>query len=86
MVEGITKTGFRYSIKKSSLNNYELVEILAEVDENPLLLPKLLNLLLGEEQKKTLMDHVRLEDKTVPTETLAEEIKDIFSGTTETKN
>lgn len=40
MLKGTTKSGFRYEITTERLNNFELVEILSEVDENPLLLPK----------------------------------------------
>lgn len=54
MLKGTTKSGFRYEITTERLNNFELVEILSEVDENPLLLPKMLNLLLGEHQSKNL--------------------------------
>ena len=49
-IKGKTKTGFKYEITGERLENYELIESLSEVDENPLLLPKTVNLLLGKEQ------------------------------------
>ena len=80
-----TSTGFVYSIDKNMLNNFELLDYFAEVDENPLLLPKLLKMLLGEEGKKALYDHVRLEDGTVPADAITNELLEILNGE-ETKN
>lgn len=86
VIEGITESGFIYTIKQSSLENFELLDVLADIDENPLLLPKLLNMLLDEGQKKALYDHVRLEDGTVPTSKIEKEIIDIFTNRSELKN
>lgn len=81
-----TSTGFIYEINENALNNFELLELFAEVDENPLLLPKVLNTLLGEETKKALYNHVRLEDGTVPADKVSNELMEIITGNTETKN
>ena len=81
-----TSTGFVYSIDENVLNNFELLDLFAEVDENPLLLPKLIKILLGEEGKKALYDHVRLEDGTVPTDKIGKELVEIISGKPEVKN
>jgi hypothetical protein len=80
MLTGKTKTGFEFEISESALNNYELFEVLSEVDSNPLKMPQMVNLLLGEEQKKTLMEHLRTEDGTVPIDAVSKEILDIFSS------
>ena len=85
MIEGVTQTGFKFSINKSSFEDYELFELISEVDENPLAMPKLLKLLLGD-QVSALKDHVRKEDGTVPMMAISEEIKDIFSANQEVKN
>lgn len=55
MIKGKTKSGFKYEVNSDSLNDYELIEIIAEVDVNPLLLPKLIVKLLGVEQKDKLI-------------------------------
>ncbi|WP_010247754.1 hypothetical protein [Peptoniphilus rhinitidis] len=81
-----TSTGFVYKINENALNNFELLDLFAEVDENPLLLPKLLNMLLGEEMKKKLYDHVRLEDGTVPVDKVSNELMEIITGNAEIKN
>ncbi|NLZ56297.1 MAG: hypothetical protein GX900_06525 [Clostridiaceae bacterium] len=80
MLTGKTKTGFEFEISESALNNYELFEVLSEVDSNPLKMPQMVNLLLGEEQKKALMEHLRTEDGTVPIDAVSKEILDIFSS------
>lgn len=86
MLQGKTKSGFQYTIDDQTLDDFELVELLSEVDENPLLLPKLIKRLLGEEQKKQLVEHCRNEEGRVPVEVLADEIVDIFNKCHQTKN
>ena len=85
-IKGKTKTGFKYEITGERLENYELIESLSEVDENPLLLPKTVNLLLGKEQANKLKDHLRNDEGLVSTEKLTEELMDIFNSQSETKN
>ena len=77
---GVTKSGFEYSIPKKNLNNYELVEVLGEVDINPLLLPKVLKLLLGKEQVEKLKNHLRDADGIIDTEKMTAELEDIFKA------
>jgi hypothetical protein len=77
---GVTKSGFEYSIPKKNLNNYELVEVLGEVDTNALFLPKVLKLLLGKEQVEKLKNHLRDADGIVNTEKMAAELEDIFKA------
>ena len=86
MIKGKTESGFEYQIQKERLENYELIEVLSEVDENPLLLPKTVNLLLGKEQANRLKEHLRDTDGLVSTDKLTAEIMDIFQGQKETKN
>ena len=47
--KGTTKTGFPFDISMERMENYEVVETIAEIDENPLVLPRLLKLLLGDQ-------------------------------------
>ena len=78
MLEGTTKSGFNFKVADESLNDFELIEVLSEVDVNPLLLPRLVNMLLGDEQKKALMDHLRTEKGNVPLDAMSDEIMEIF--------
>lgn len=86
MIEGKTTSGFAFEISKARLENYELIEALSEVDENPLLLPKVVNLLLGKDQAIKLKDHLRDSDGLVSSEKLSNEIMEIFQSQSETKN
>lgn len=79
MLKGKTKSGFEFKVTDARLNNYELLENVADVDENPLLLPKVVNLLLGKEQAGRLKDHVRDDDGMVDSGKLGVEIQEIFN-------
>lgn len=86
MAKKKTSTGFSYEIDEKALNNFELLDMLGDLEENPLLLPKIIKLILGEEQKKALYDHVRDKDGTVPTDRIEEELTEIFLSGQEIKN
>jgi len=78
MLKGTTESGFRYEIEDETLNDYELFELISEVDGNPLLLPQLVKKLLGEKQKNNLINHVRGEDGIAPLDKISKEITEIF--------
>ena len=79
-MKGITSTGFEFEIDDNRLDDMELVDVMAEIDANPLLMPKLCRMLLGEGQKKRLHDHLRVKDGRVPIEAVAKEIQEIFNS------
>lgn len=84
MLKGKTKTGFQYEFDEKILKNYELVELLAEVDDDPLVLPKIFKMLLGNRVEE-LKDHVRDADGVVDIEKMLNEFQDIFSTQAELK-
>lgn len=86
MFKGKTKSGFEYRVAESALNDYELVESLAKLDDNPLLVVKVIEQLLGKEQVSKLKDHIRLKDGTVPLEKISEEVVSIFQEYGKAKN
>jgi len=86
MIKGKTKSGFEYKLSEKRLNNYELLEAIAEIEEDPLIVAKVVNLLLGKEQTSKLKDHVRTKDGLVSTDRMTEEITEIFKGQDQTKN
>lgn len=85
MLKGKTKSGFAFDVSDETLNNYELLEALSEVDENSLKLPRVVDLLLGD-QKKKLFDHMRQENGIVPTDAIFNELMEIFQSGKQTKN
>lgn len=87
MIKGKTSSGFEFEISKDVVNDYELVENLAELEDNPLILAKVIKQILGEEQTEKLKNHVRNEKGIVPTDKMTQEIIEIFkNGGEETKN
>lgn len=85
MIKGKTASGFEYKIPKEQLDNYELVEALGEIEENPLVISKIIDMLLGKDQKNNLKEHIRSESGIVSAEKMGEEIKNIFESVNETK-
>lgn len=78
MLKGKTKTGFEYEFDENLFKDYELVELLAEVDDNPLVLPQIFKKLIGD-RVKDLKDHVRDENGMVDIEKMVAEFEDIIS-------
>lgn len=78
MLKGKTSSGFKFEISEGALDNYELVEALADIETDPLSVTKVVTLLLGKEQKEKLKEHVRNEEGTVTTTALMKEIEEIF--------
>ena len=86
MLTGKTKSGFKYEISEERLNNYELLESISEIEENPMVLPKVVKGLQGKEQHDALKDHLRNEDGVVQLEILGKEVEEIFQSHNQTKN
>ena len=82
MIQGKTRTGFSYEIAEDTMNNMELVDAMAELDEggHPFALSRVCLLLLGKAQRKRLYDHIRDEDGKVPPQKMGEEVADIIRG------
>lgn len=80
MIKGKTSSGFEFEISEDVANDYELVENLGELEDNPLILGKVVNQILGKEQTARLKDHVRNEKGIVPTDKMTQEIIEIFKN------
>lgn len=86
MIKGETKSGFKYELSEERLDNYELLESFAEMEESPLVMPRVLNLLLGKEQTEKLKNHLRNEHGFVPAGDLGKELEDIMLNNPKVKN
>lgn len=87
MVKGKTSSGFNFTISRDVVNDYELIENLGELDDNPLILGKIVTQILGKEQTSKLKNHIRNENGIVPTDKMTQEIIEIFQNAgEETKN
>lgn len=85
MVKGVTRSGFEFEVDEKCVD-MELLDTIAEMDENPALIGKILKLMLGNEQKKALYEHLRGEDGRVPLQGGVEAIIDIFNAFKDGKN
>ncbi|MFG5501846.1 hypothetical protein ACFJYA_08690 [Enterococcus faecalis] len=81
-----TKSGFQCTIDIERMKDYELVEALADLEDNSLVLPKIVKMILGKEQTENLKNHLRLENGVVPIEKLTDELKEILGSSQEIKN
>lgn len=84
-VKGKTQSGFEFEINKSNID-MELLDMLADLDDNPALIGKVLKTLLGEEQKRALYDFVRDDSGHVPIDKTTAELIDIFNSFQNGKN
>ncbi|NVF11882.1 hypothetical protein HV819_07805 [Anaerococcus sp. AGMB00486] len=81
MINGKTKSGFKYSIDENVITDFEFIENLENVMENGVGLSKTLVILLGEKQKKALINYVRdKKTKRVPIKDVMKEVEDILSN------
>ena len=87
MIKGKTSSGFEFNISKDVKNDYELIENLGELDDNPIILGKIVKQILGKEQTSKLKNHIRNENGIVPIDEMTQEIIEIFQNAGEgTKN
>lgn len=87
MRHGKTSTGFEFELNDEVLDDYELLEMLTELDEGQYgRVTRTVEKLLGKEQKEKLKEHVRKDGKVSATK-LMNEIAEIFqSGDDALKN
>lgn len=87
MIKGTTTTGFEFELEDEVLDDYELLEVLVEVDKgNYGLVTKMVDILLGESQKEALKNHIRKNTGRVSAKKMMEEISEIFQASNSLKN
>lgn len=84
MIKGKTESGFEFAVAKSTMDNMELVDLLADLEssgnENVIAVSRIANLVLGREQKAKLYEHHRTDDGRVPVEGVLTDISEIFTA------
>ena len=71
--------GFEAQIDEQALHDWEVVEAVCELDNgNSTMLPSLFNALLGEEQKKALVAHIKAEKGRCTVEDMTACLVEIF--------
>lgn len=80
MIAGKTKTGFEFSIEDAALDDWELLEVLADIDDGKTQkIGTAIKLLLGADQAKALKEHCRNDEGRVPTSAMMAEVGEIFA-------
>lgn len=79
MVKGTTSAGFEFELDEKVLDNMELVDAVAESEENPTAVSQVCLLLLGKAQRRRLYDHLRTPDGRVPVEQVTASVVEIFN-------
>lgn len=86
MIEGKTKSGFKYEFDETNLDDWEYLETLSEIDEgNIWKTPKMIKTMLGEKQYKALKDFLRKDGK-VTIEAMTDEFNEIMQSASDLKN
>lgn len=87
MITGTLSSGFVYQLEDDVLDNMELVDALAEAeDDNAASWSRIVLLLLGKEQRKALYDHLRKDTGRVPIMAVVSVVSEILAGTAKGKN
>ena len=87
MITGTTSSGFAFEIEEDALDDWELLDELAAVDEGDYKhITKVPKMLLGAEQTKALKEHLRGVDGRVSAQDMVTAINDIFEEVNSLKN
>jgi len=86
MIKGITKSGFKFEISDKALDDFELLELMSDVDSNALLVPKIFEKLLGTKQKENLIEFMKKRDGYASTEKMSKILEEILLSSQKLKN
>lgn len=78
--------GFKIQLDENVFDDFELVELYAKVAKNPIWIGDLTEKLLGTEQKKALIEHLRDENGKVHTTAVMNALKEIEEAIPAAKN
>lgn len=85
MIRGQTKSGFEFEIDEEVLDNWEILEVIDELEEKPNVIVRLSKMLLEDNQYKALKKHCTVNGKVVMT-AMVNEVTEILNFNQETKN
>ena len=78
--------GFKIQLDENVFDDFELVELYAKVAKSPIWIGDLAEKLLGAEQKKALVEHLRDENGKVRTSSMMQALKEIEDAIPAAKN
>ena len=87
MLKGKTTSGFSFEIDEAIADDLELLEDIARADKDVSVFPRVLEEILGADQKKALYEHLRGKNGRVSTKAAVDEFTEIMNiAGEETKN
>ena len=86
MINITMEDGFKIHLEENVFDDFELVELYAKVAKNPIWIGDLAEKLLGTEQKKALIEHLRDENGKVHTTAVMNALKEIEEAIPAAKN
>lgn len=78
MTSGKLENGFRFDFDENKLNDMRFFEKLASAEENPLLIPSIIEDMLGKKQKEILYKFLEDENGRVPVDKCFAALEEIF--------
>ena len=86
MIKGKTSSGFEFEIEDHVLDSMELLDAIMEVDENVGTISKVVKMILPDDQRKKLYNHLRTKHGNVPIMAVVKEVAEIFQHNQQGKN
>ena len=86
MIKGRLESGFECELDDNIFDDFELVELFAKVAKNPIFIGDLAEKMLGTEQKKALVEHLRDEKGKVRTSAMMNALSEIERAIPAVKN
>ena len=80
MIEGVTRSGFKFCVDENFANDMEIVDILADDNiDDSIRASRIVKKLLPGEQRTALYNHLR-KDGRVPVDAVVAAVQDIFAA------
>ena len=86
MINITMEDGFKVSLDEEIFDDFDLVELFAKTAKNPMWIGDLAEKLIGAEQKKALVEHLRDENGKVRTSSMMQALKEIEDAIPAAKN
>lgn len=87
MLKGISASGFEFEIDEEVLDDWEMIELLQEIDDGSVgKIAKAIVFLLGKEQYKKLKNFIKARDGKIKASVMIDEFTSIMNAEKEVKN
>lgn len=87
MLKGISESGFEFEIDEEVLDDWEMLELLQEIDDGSVgKIAKAIVFLLGKEQYEKLKNFIKARDGKIKASVMIDEFTSIMNANKEVKN